>query len=121
MTCIFIFKNQNYICLYVTYLTNTPSIFYIFVKDMLPIKSIFSLLKSKTNISSSLPLSMLANLLQCDVMFQLVSTVMKRAIDLRAGLFAESHLQKVSAQLFIPFPSHSPVLLPLSLHPRPST
>lgn len=39
--------------------------------------------------------SMLANVLQCDVMFQLMTTVMKRACDLKAGLFAESHLQKV--------------------------
>lgn len=38
---------------------------------------------------------MLANLLQCDVMFQLMATVMKRACDLKAGLFSESHLQKV--------------------------
>lgn len=38
---------------------------------------------------------MLANLLQCDVMFQLMTTVMKRACDLKAGLFAESHVQKV--------------------------
>lgn len=39
--------------------------------------------------------SMLANLLQCDVMFQLMTTVMRRACDLKAGLFSESHLQKV--------------------------
>lgn len=37
----------------------------------------------------------MANLLQCDVMFQLMTTVMKRACDLKAGLFAESHVQKV--------------------------
>lgn len=41
-------------------------------------------------------LSMIANLLQCDVMLLLMQTVLKRAIDLKARIFSESHLQKVS-------------------------
>lgn len=39
--------------------------------------------------------SMLANLLQCDVMLLIMHTVLKRAIDLKARSFSESHLQKV--------------------------
>lgn len=38
---------------------------------------------------------MLANLLQCDVMLLVMQTVLKRALDLRARRFSESHLQKV--------------------------
>lgn len=38
---------------------------------------------------------MLANLLQCDVMLLIMHTVLKRAIDLKARSFSESHLQKV--------------------------
>lgn len=41
---------------------------------------------------------MIANLLQCDVMFLLVTTVIKRACDLKASMFAESHLQKVTPE-----------------------
>lgn len=40
--------------------------------------------------------SMLANLLQCDVMLLIMQTVLKRAIDLKARSFSDSHLQKVS-------------------------
>lgn len=39
--------------------------------------------------------SMLANLLQCDVMLLIMQTVLKRAVDLKARCFSESHLQKV--------------------------
>lgn len=39
---------------------------------------------------------MLANLLQSDVMLLVMQTVLKRAIDLKARSFSESHLQKVS-------------------------
>lgn len=39
---------------------------------------------------------MLANLLQCDVMLLIMQTVLKRAIDLKARSFSESHLQKVN-------------------------
>lgn len=39
--------------------------------------------------------SMLANLLQCDVMMLIVQTVLKRALDLKARSFSDSHLQKV--------------------------
>lgn len=38
---------------------------------------------------------MLANLLQCDVMLLIMQTILKRALDLKARSFAESHLQKV--------------------------
>lgn len=39
--------------------------------------------------------SLLANLLQCDVMLLLMQTVLKRALDLKARSFSDSHLQKV--------------------------
>ncbi|XP_058445563.1 E3 ubiquitin-protein ligase UBR1-like [Malaya genurostris] len=39
--------------------------------------------------------SMIANLLQCDVMLLVMNTVLKRTLDLKAITFAESHLQKV--------------------------
>lgn len=39
--------------------------------------------------------SMLANLLQCDVMLVIIQTVLKRALDLKAITFSESHLQRV--------------------------
>ncbi|XP_055525528.1 E3 ubiquitin-protein ligase UBR1 [Wyeomyia smithii] len=41
------------------------------------------------------PFSMLSNLLQCDVMMLIIETVVKRALDLKATTFSESHLQKV--------------------------
>lgn len=39
--------------------------------------------------------SLLANLLQCDVMLLIMQTVLKRALDLKARSFSDSHLQKV--------------------------
>ncbi|XP_058811002.1 E3 ubiquitin-protein ligase UBR1 isoform X2 [Topomyia yanbarensis] len=39
--------------------------------------------------------SMIANLLQCDVMLLIMNTVLKRTLDLKAITFSESHLQKV--------------------------
>ncbi|KAK6637539.1 hypothetical protein RUM44_007961 [Polyplax serrata] len=39
--------------------------------------------------------SMLPNLLQCDVMFYIIQTVLKRCINLRARSFSEHQLQKV--------------------------
>ncbi|XP_055625385.1 E3 ubiquitin-protein ligase UBR1 [Toxorhynchites rutilus septentrionalis] len=39
--------------------------------------------------------SMLANLLQCDVMLLIMQTVLKRALDLKAITFSESHVQRV--------------------------
>lgn len=41
--------------------------------------------------------SMIANMLQCDVMLQVIQTVLKRALDLKAITFSESHLAKVSS------------------------
>lgn len=38
---------------------------------------------------------MIANLLQCDVMLLVMQTVLKRALNLKAKTFSESHLQKV--------------------------
>lgn len=42
------------------------------------------------------PFSMIANLLQSDVMLLIMQTVLKQAIDLSCQTFAEGHLQKVS-------------------------
>jgi E3 ubiquitin-protein ligase UBR2 len=42
------------------------------------------------------PFSMIANLLQSDVMLLIMQTVLKQAIDLTCQTFAEGHLQKVS-------------------------
>ena len=42
------------------------------------------------------PFSMIANLLQCDVMLLTMSCVLKKALDLNCQTFAEGHLQKVS-------------------------
>lgn len=39
--------------------------------------------------------SMIANLLQCDVMLLIMQTVLKRALDLKAITFSESHVQRV--------------------------
>lgn len=39
--------------------------------------------------------SMLTNLLQCDVMLVIIQTVLKRALDLKAITFSESHVQRV--------------------------
>lgn len=39
--------------------------------------------------------SMIASLLQCDVMLLIIQTVLKRAADLKAKHFSETHLQKV--------------------------
>lgn len=39
--------------------------------------------------------SMLANLLQCDVMLVIMHTVLKRSLDLKAITFSESHVQRV--------------------------
>lgn len=41
------------------------------------------------------PFSMLANLLQCDVMLLIMKTVLTRALDLKAITFSESHVQRV--------------------------
>lgn len=41
---------------------------------------------------------MIANMLQCDVMLQVMQTVLKRALDLKAITFSESHLAKVSGR-----------------------
>lgn len=38
--------------------------------------------------------SMIANLMQCDVMLLIIKTVLRRALDLKAITFAESHVQK---------------------------
>lgn len=38
---------------------------------------------------------MIANMLQSDVMLHVMQTVLKRALDLRAITFLESHLAKV--------------------------
>lgn len=38
--------------------------------------------------------SMIANLLQCDVMLLIMKTVLRRALDLKAITFSESHVQK---------------------------
>lgn len=38
--------------------------------------------------------SMIANLLQCDVMLLIMQTVLKRALDLKAITFSESHVQR---------------------------
>ena len=46
------------------------------------------------------PFSLITNLLQCDVMLLIMQTVLNRSIDLKAMSFSESHLQKVSFQLF---------------------
>lgn len=40
--------------------------------------------------------SSIANLLQCDVMMTILTTVLDRAIDLTSNSFAENHLQEVS-------------------------
>lgn len=40
--------------------------------------------------------SMIANMLQCDVMLLVMQTVLKRGLDLKAITFSESHLAKVS-------------------------
>lgn len=41
------------------------------------------------------PFSMIANLLQCDVMLMIFQNVFKQALDLNCNTFAEGHLQKV--------------------------
>jgi E3 ubiquitin-protein ligase UBR2 len=41
--------------------------------------------------------SMLANLLQCDVMLLVMQTVLKKSLDLKQIVFSESHLQKVES------------------------
>lgn len=41
---------------------------------------------------------MLVNLLQCDVMLVIMQTVLKRALDLKAITFSESHVQRVSTK-----------------------
>jgi E3 ubiquitin-protein ligase UBR2 len=43
--------------------------------------------------------SMLANLLQCDVMLLIMQTVLKKSLDLKQIVFSESHLQKVKSAL----------------------
>ncbi|XP_062536364.1 E3 ubiquitin-protein ligase UBR1 [Armigeres subalbatus] len=43
----------------------------------------------------TLSFSMLANLLQCDVMLLIMQTVLRRALDLKAITFSESHVQRI--------------------------
>lgn len=46
---------------------------------------------------------MLTNLLQCDVMLLIMQTILKRANDLKARSFSDSHLQKVIMNSFVFF------------------
>lgn len=46
------------------------------------------------------PFSMIANLLQCDVMLLIMQNVLKKALDLNCQTFAEGHLQKASTLNF---------------------
>lgn len=39
----------------------------------------------------------MANILQCNVFFAIITVVINRALDPRSRSFAESHLQKVRA------------------------
>lgn len=41
------------------------------------------------------PFTMIANLLQCDVMLLIIETVLTRSLDLDCQIFSEGHLQKV--------------------------